>query len=139
MDDLIAHSANQSGRQQSLLEHLGNVAHLAERFARPFQSERFAEWLGWWHDAGKIAPDVQAYLKDPDATPPGPDHSSAGMLAAESLLPSLAFNVAGHHGGLSDLENLKRRIERKKVETRVTNALKQALFIVALSNSWQAS
>lgn len=131
MDDLIAHSANQSGRQQSLLEHLGNVAHLAERFARPFQSERFAEWLGWWHDAGKIAPDVQAYLKDPDATPPGPDHSSAGMLAAESLLPSLAFNVAGHHGGLSDLENLKRRIERKKEETRVTNALKQAEVLLA--------
>ena len=133
MDDelLIAHSENPDGRQQPLLEHLDSVARLAAQFAQTFQSERFAEWLGWWHDAGKVAPDVQAYLKDITAAPPGPDHSSAGMLAAERLLHPLAFNVAGHHGGLADLENLKRRIERKKEEVRVTNALERAEVLLA--------
>ncbi|MFQ5569377.1 MAG: CRISPR-associated helicase Cas3' [Rhodothermales bacterium] len=119
----IAHSENQEGKTQPLFEHLEDVARLAERFARSFQSGRFAAWLGWWHDAGKVAEDVQAYLNNPDATPPGPDHSSAGMLAALNAFEPLAANVAGHHGGLSDAGRLKNRITRKQAEQRVLNAL----------------
>lgn len=123
---LIAHSANLNGREQPLLEHLGNVARLAAQHASAFESEIFAEWLGWWHDAGKVAPDIQTYLRNVDATPPGPDHSSAGMLKAAEVFPLFANNIAGHHGGLPDPTYLKDRIKRKREdskEQRVRDAL----------------
>ncbi len=123
---MIAHSANEAGWPQPLLEHLEEVAKLAGHFAESFESRVFAEWLGWWHDAGKVAFDVQVYLNNPDAKPPGPDHSSAGMLAAFDAFELLAFNVAGHHGGLSDKTNLLARSQRKKQEQRVTDALAMA-------------
>lgn len=124
---LIAHSANSSnGREQPLLEHLEHVARLAAEHAAPFQSAHFAEWLGWWHDAGKIAADVQAYMRNPGNAQRGPDHSSAGMLKAYEVCQPLALNIAGHHGGLRDLTDLKNRVEEKKKEQRVTAALSQA-------------
>ncbi len=126
LDTLIAHSEGADGKPQPLREHLKNVAMLAAEFAAPFESEAFARWLGWWHDAGKAAADVQEYLTDENATPPGPDHSSAGMLKAMHVLEPLAFNVAGHHGGLSDQGDLRKRIQRKQQEGRVTAALKTA-------------
>ncbi len=111
--------------------HAPGVATLARDFAAAFGSEAVAEWLGWWHDAGKVAPDVQAYLNDEAATPPGPDHSSAGMLAALEVLEPLAFNAAGHHGGLADHGRLKDRIERKRDEPRIRTALEAARPLLA--------
>ena len=122
LDNLIAHSAPEGGTEQSMREHLGNVAALASSFAAPFGSAAFAEWLGWWHDAGKVADDVQAYLTDSKSTPPGPDHSSAGMLEAVDRFEPFAFNIAGHHGGLPDASDLKTRIQRKREEKRVVIA-----------------
>ncbi len=126
LDTLIAHSAGEGGTPQTLYDHLKNVADLAARFAGAFGSGRFGAWLGWWHDAGKCAPDVQAYLRGETEATRGPDHSSAGMLEANRVDPPLAFNVAGHHGGLSDREKLRERIERKAVEPRVVAAQKLA-------------
>ena len=95
LDTLIAHSAGEGGTPQTLHDHLKNVAELAARFAGAFGAGRFGAWLGWWHDAGKCAPDVQAYLRGETDAPRGPDHSSAGMLEANRVDPPLAFNVAG--------------------------------------------
>lgn len=129
---LIAHSANSSnGQEQPLLEHLENVAQLAAEHAAPFQSAHFAEWLGWWHDAGKIAADVQDYMRNPGNAQRGPDHSSAGMLKAYEVCQPLAFNIAGHHGGLRDFTDLKNRVEEKKKEQRVTAALANAESLLA--------
>ncbi len=122
LDTLIAHSAGEGGTPQTLHDHLKNVAELAARFAGAFGAGRFGAWLGWWHDAGKCAPDVQAYLRGETDAPRGPDHSSAGMLEANRVDPPLAFNVAGHHGGLSDRERLRERIARKEAEPRVVAA-----------------
>jgi len=125
-DTLIAHSANDIGRAQPLLEHLRNVAGMAAHFASAFNSQHFAEWLGWWHDAGKVAPDIQEYLHDSNAVPPGPDHSSVGMLKAMEVMEPFAYNIAGHHGGLPDPGYLKDRIKRKREEPgeqRVRDAL----------------
>lgn len=132
LKDLIAHSAPElGGEPQSLYDHAKNVAELAAQFAASFQSEDIARWLGWWHDAGKVHPDVQEYLTDDEATPPGPDHSSAGMLAAFEQLQPLAFNVAGHHGGLPDRSYLKDRVKRKQQEQRVVEALDGAKSLLA--------
>jgi len=123
---LIAHSKGDAGHPQALLDHLSNVAEHAAVFAAPFESSAFAEWAGWWHDAGKVDGDVQDYLLSTSSSPPGPDHSSAGMLMASEVFEPLAFLIAGHHGGLSDTERLRERIQRKRHESRVLSALEKA-------------
>ena len=128
LHDLIGHSARppEQPHTQSLYDHLRGVAELAAKFAEPFGSEAFAEWLGWWHDAGKVASDVQAYLRGETDRKQGPDHSSAGMLEAWDACNPLAANVAGHHGGLADGSDLKERVARKAEEERVTQARERA-------------
>ncbi len=134
---LIAHSGNPPQPLFDDVEgtpaHAGGVASLAGDFASVFGSRAAAEWLGWWHDAGKVSPDVQAYLRGETCATSGPDHSSAGMLAATELGPlfALAFNIAGHHGGLPDQDKLKARIERKREEPRVADALATARPLLA--------
>ena len=123
---LIAHSKGGAGHSQPLLGHLANVAGHAAVFAAPFKSSAFAEWAGWWHDAGKVAEDVQAYLLSTSSSPPGPDHSSAGMLMACEVFEPLAFSIAGHHGGLPDAQHLRDRIQRKRSEARILSALERA-------------
>ena len=128
LSDLIAHSApDDGGDPQPLEDHLRGVADRAARFAEAFDSQDFARWLGWWHDAGKVHPDFQDYIAAPAEQARGPDHSSIGMLRAMATFEPLAFNVAGHHGGLTDRDDLKARTKRKRKEARITDALAQAV------------
>lgn len=124
LSDLIAHSPPEDGGEfQSLYDHAKNVAEMASGFAAPFGAEKMARWLGWWHDAGKAHPDIQAYLQGEGESK---DHSSVGMLAATDAMKLLAFNVAGHHGGLSNFHELRDRIRRKQEESRIVDALEMA-------------
>lgn len=123
LHDLIAHSAPEGGKPQSMYDHLKNVADLAGSFADPFDSAIFARWLGWWHDAGKVHPDIQDYLQGEGESK---DHSSVGMLKANEVMHLLAFNAAGHHGGLSDHRSLRDRVRRKRNEERILEALERA-------------
>ncbi len=128
-EHLIAHSVNEFGREQPFLEHSGNVARRAGLHASAFDSGHFGEWNGWWHDAGKVADDIQKHLRAPRTAERGPDHSSAGMLRAMEVCHPLAFNIAGHHGGLPNYCDLKERVRRKSIEPdeqRVRDALKLA-------------
>ena len=121
--DLIAHSAPESGGEsQSMLQHLNNVADLCSTFAESFEAGPLGEWVGWWHDAGKVHPDVQAYLRGEG---PSCDHSSAGMLQAITL-PMAAFCVAGHHGGLPNKDALRRRVQRAQQNDRIQDAQKRS-------------
>ena len=126
--DLIGHSAHPPWQpnEQSLHDHMHGVARRASAFAEAFGSEAFAEWLGWWHDAGKVADDVQAYLRGQTILERGPDHSSAGMLEAWEKAAYLANIIAGHHSGLSDVADLKERVANKQGEARVMEAQKRA-------------
>ncbi len=129
--DLIAHSApEEGGTPQSLYCHAKNVAEMAAEFAAPFDSEEIARWLGWWHDAGKVHPAVQKYLTADDPSPPGPDHSSVGMLAAHEGMDLLAHNIAGHHGGLANQQDLSDRVRRKSDDERIAEALELARPLV---------
>lgn len=128
LHDLIAHSAPEGGTPQSLYCHAKNVAEMAATFAAPFDSEAIARWLGWWHDAGKAHPDIQAYLQGEGESK---DHSSVGMLAAADGFQLLAHNIAGHHGGLSNQQDLKDRIQRKREDQRIVEALEIAQPLVS--------
>jgi CRISPR-associated endonuclease/helicase Cas3 len=126
-----AHSPNSNGVPHDLIEHLKSVAEHASRFAEKFGAADMAYWAGLWHDIGKFHLDFQAYLANPMARR-GPDHSSAGAILAEKCFSPLAFLVAGHHGGLPALEELKLRVREKGK----TPAINQALDLArqAISN-----
>lgn len=96
-------------------EHLSSTAERAERFAAPFAKE-WGRLAGLWHDAGKYQKAFQDYLAaTADHTGPKVDHSSVGALIAwEKRAAPLAFVVAGHHGGLSNKQDLAARMKDKR-------------------------
>jgi CRISPR-associated endonuclease/helicase Cas3 len=120
---LIAHSANESGKPQPLREHLDNVAGLAAEFARPFGASGLARIAGLAHDLGKASSGVQAYLRGETPARRGPDHSSAGAVAVARVAELLAFVVAGHHGGLPEIGELKSRLATKAQDPTVLAVL----------------
>lgn len=105
----------------SLEKHLLEVGRLASDFASIFDSEKFGEILGVWHDLGKYSKEWQEYLKDKSGyydqdsdedvednvqTSKKIDHSTAGALYAikkyGKIARILAYCIAGHHAGLPD-------------------------------------
>lgn len=110
-----AHSRNAAGVRQGLREHLEAVASEAGHFAEPLGAADLARMLGHWHDLGKYNPLWQRYLLAAEAgdqaAGSGPDHKGAGSLVAFHALEPLALPIAGHHGGLPDLSDLRGRLE----------------------------
>ncbi len=120
MDDIknFAHSLPGRPREewQTLVDHLENVAQLAEAYASKFNSSDWAWNAGWLHDVGKVSPEFQNYLlrqnglddDEFDGFGPGRvNHSSAGAALAHELFGEIAslplvYITAGHHAGLPD-------------------------------------
>lgn len=90
---------------QLLLDHLRQVARLAEEFAPTPEMKEAARQCGLLHDIGKYSGDFQKYLLGQKHG--RVDHSTAGaqLLAKNGNLTSTmeAFCIAGHHAGLPDL------------------------------------
>src|SRR5260221_3366228 len=100
-----AHSPNETGQPEPLIEHLELVAALCEQFAGRFGAGSWGRTAGLLHDTGKFSREFQAYIRGltPGATV---DHSTAGAQYAHQHLGQvgklLAYVIAGHHGGLLD-------------------------------------
>lgn len=109
----LAHSQNRFGQCHDLVKHLTDVANLASQFAAKFDASSLSYCVGLWHDAGKFHPAFQAYLNNPDNIR-GPDHKGAGAVIAVKQAESLAFLIAGHHGGLQDRDSLKSWLREKE-------------------------
>ncbi len=127
----IAHTRNHQGVRQDLVDHLNRVADSAATFAQPYGADRLAWLAGMLHDIGKFNPAFQQYLLDAEAHPTaharGPDHKGAGAcLAAQLNVDSLAFLVAGHHGGLHSLSDLKVRLREYAADPAVQAAMSAA-------------
>src|SRR5690606_39890029 len=101
-----------------LVDHLQDVAQLAEGFAATFGNGDWGFLAGLWHDLGKYKADFQSYIRtasgfendQTDEGGPGKvDHTTAGAIhALEKLGPRgriLAYLIAGHHSGLPDWIN----------------------------------
>ncbi len=88
----------ESGKWQSLADHLRNVADLASDFARPFGGETEARLAGLLHDLGKYQLDFQNYLSKGRPRTPHAIHGAATLAAFRHL----ANIVASHHSGLHD-------------------------------------
>ena len=106
---LYAHSANDRGERQLLVDHLRNVAGLARDLATPFGGGDLAFLAGLWHDAGKADPAWQQRLIECERGERdriGLDHKCAGALLAEEATGAAkwaGFLIHAHHGGLMDL------------------------------------
>ena len=146
---MIAHS-NGTNPPHGLEDHLLSVARLAAENASHFQSEKWAELAGKWHDLGKYRPGFQRYVRQDrsnDAHIEGKvggrekTHSAAGALwAIQSLTKAhgepgklaarvIAYLIASHHAGLYDWHvtettpGLDARLASEDSQVELTEAL----------------
>ena len=128
----FAHSANEKGEWHLLEDHLREVARRAKEFGDKFGAGDWTELAGWWHDIGKINPRFQDYLRQCSERPhephKGPPHSIVGALwAARHSGEALLLPLAGHHGGLPSLSELKTsRLPRAWTDAEVLETLEHA-------------
>ena len=129
----VAHTpAVSGGAWHGLREHLEETARIAASFGANFGGADVARLAGRWHDLGKYDPGWQAYLRGqvlPHRSPGRPpDHRRAGALrASEARLTALAFAVAGHHGGMPALADLKRWLVAHRHDPALSGSITQAL------------
>lgn len=111
---LRAHSPASGTDVWHLLEdHLRGTATLARRFAAPFGGGDLAYWLGLLHDCGKASFAWQERLSKVAAVGGrvGIDHKAFGTRVAwERGLGRFAVSVFGHHGGLLDQGDFKKKL-----------------------------
>ena len=101
--DYIAHKRSETdNKEQSLIEHLKNVADLSAEFAQCVNMSEYAELIGILHDIGKYSERFQRRINGEDKI--RVDHSTSGaQFAFSEQLAIASFCVAGHHGGLPDI------------------------------------
>jgi CRISPR-associated endonuclease/helicase Cas3 len=100
---------------QPLAEHLTNVAELAARFASDSLPEgeglralrealvASARAAGLLHDLGKYRPEFQLHVRSLPVAREQTYHKQAGAAKAFAARSwSVAFGIAGHHGGIPD-------------------------------------
>jgi CRISPR-associated endonuclease/helicase Cas3 len=125
--EALAH-LTEDGRAHALEAHLESVGDLAERFASAFASGSVAHLAGRWHDLGKYSPAFQRMIREENGfeahieveNEAPRDHSTAGAVHAfrqtgidKDVAAALAFVIAGHHAGLADSDQLKRRLRER--------------------------
>ncbi|WP_182884222.1 CRISPR-associated helicase Cas3' [Microbispora sp. H10885] len=126
--NLWAHSSSKDGVRHGLEDHLRSTAALAGDFAGVFGAGELAAYLGLVHDVGKGSCSWQEGLiaAEPtksrvvDAQGQSIDHKAAGTWLAvrEAGLGLFGMPVLGHHGGLPDIQDLKRCIALAETDDR---------------------
>jgi CRISPR-associated endonuclease/helicase Cas3 len=122
---IIAHTAKRPGQKDHLYEeHVAEVVRLAERFAGVFGAADYAKLAALTHDLGKVAPQWQAYVRNPSYGKVNHADVGATALSEISGIPPLGMIVAGHHAGLSALAEFKQILNEKyKRDPRVIETL----------------
>lgn len=117
---MLAHIKD--NREQSVEQHLRNVAYYCRILGEKFELEACAELSGWLHDIGKMTTAFDTYIRnanrDGNNHQKGPDHSTAGAVwitqlgekykspIAQLTAQIIAIVIMGHHGGLIDVIDL---------------------------------
>ena len=121
----IAHLTGEDSKEQSILDHLENVAEMAAKFSKNYNigktdASAYAYTTGLSHDVGKYSALFQkkirgnAYIQV--------DHSTAGAKEMmHNKMMAASFAVAGHHGGIPNGKdtkdnNLIARVQRREIE-----------------------
>ena len=103
-EQFLAHISEE--RIQTVLEHLQGTARLSASYADAFGAADQGRLLGLAHDIGKCSKEFQERLRGGNIV----DHASAGALECIKTDPEAmwaACCIAGHHGGLPDVGNMK--------------------------------
>lgn len=127
-------------KEQTIEEHLKNVAKLASEFAENFSNSDWAKYAGLFHDLGKAFSDWQNHLLEGTSTPI--NHSEAGAYIAykkfcedvfwgkiKSFQNAVSYLIAGHHAGLPDFHpgsgnDLKGLLDNDKLKKMSDELLK---------------
>ncbi|MCQ2485658.1 MAG: CRISPR-associated helicase Cas3' [Clostridia bacterium] len=102
--DFIAHT-KLNGEEQSVEEHLKNVAELSSCFSVP-ELKNICYLAGLLHDAGKYLPDFQKRIRGKDSIKV--EHSGAGAIIVNERFNKSALSyilelcIMGHHCGIPD-------------------------------------
>lgn len=105
MDLYAAHVDKDTGRIQTVSEHLEGTARRAQQFASIFGAGALAYRCGKLHDIGKYSREFQKRILENGSKT---DHSTAGAMEAYKARDLFsAFCIAGHHTGLPDGGNRK--------------------------------
>jgi len=101
MKEYLGHSKNKYGIEEPLIDHLLEVAKLAEEFTSRWRNGLEGYATGMVHDLGKYSVLFQYVLRGKESNV---DHATPGALAALKLNGVMGFAggiaVEGHHGGL---------------------------------------
>jgi CRISPR-associated endonuclease/helicase Cas3 len=112
---LLAHIDRETGREQTLILHSENVAHLCAKFCAKIGLKSLGELTGLLHDSGKAAKAFQAYLKSGNEAMRGEIlHSFCGARYSwqtwgnGSIIKALTAElisaaICAHHGRLPDV------------------------------------
>ncbi|QQR70095.1 MAG: CRISPR-associated helicase Cas3' [Alphaproteobacteria bacterium] len=101
----------------TLQDHLQATGALAAEFAREFGAENAGMMAGLWHDLGKYTSKFQGRLSGSQERV---DHSTAGAREIRNrtkgqsdlvIAELLSYAIAGHHAGLADPDELRRRLK----------------------------
>lgn len=100
--EFIAHK--DCNKEQSLIEHLTNVADLCRDYSIPIFKDA-AWWCGYYHDIGKYSIDFQNKIRGGNIKV---SHADCGAYEVDNLIKTDVFKylieycIAGHHTGLQD-------------------------------------
>jgi CRISPR-associated endonuclease/helicase Cas3 len=117
LPEIYAHSLPDEPlkKWERLSDHLTAVATRAAEFASIFGFGEIARLAGRLHDAGKLSPEFQAYIRNERVS--GGDHSTAGASIAwkgyakhPPFATALAAIIAAHHAGLANGADLRNRL-----------------------------
>ncbi|MGH3978301.1 MAG: CRISPR-associated endonuclease Cas3'', partial [Pseudonocardiaceae bacterium] len=119
-----AHSSNGAGRRHGLADHLRSTSALARQFAEPFGAGDLAAAAGLLHDAGKASCTWQERLLAVEGTDGvvGCDHKTLGARLLVGPGREVAMTILGHHGGLTDIGNLRAARRESAVDEAATVA-----------------
>ena len=117
----IAHRDAETGREQSISDHLAQTAELAAEFARVFGAEESARFCARVHDIGKYSAAFQQRIRGAAVRV---DHATAGaQVAMEYGDPISAVCIAGHHTGLPDFGGRGSEADETTLRGRMKRAL----------------
>lgn len=120
----IAHSANSSGKEQSMRQHSEGVAELMKSFALTDDFAEIYSYCGLLHDIGKYSSGFQKYIKSNGNKEP---HAKWGAyMALKNKLINIAFSIIGHHAGLPNRDAMFEDLEICAKEENKWNNIQQA-------------